>query len=253
MAIIHSVEKSLSLLEFLTVMDRPIPLQEASKVSGLPKPTAYRLLNSLQELGYISRPQGSRDYALGPRILKLQGVDPHRPLKRAVHPFLEYLHSMLNETVNLGIISGTKILYLGFLQTTRPLRFIAAPDLDDPYYCTALGRAIASALSKNQQELLLKKTVFRPRTKQTIASLKEMEKILQTAKKNGYAEEINENIEGGACLAFSLSFLGFPEAAISVSLPTQRLTSLRKKEIVTLFHELRINPKVIQKKNRNKI
>src|SRR5689334_22998815 len=100
-----SVDKAFVLLEFLAASGRPASLQEVTEAVKLPKPTAYRLLRSLQELGYVSRPADTRNYLIGPRAARLAAVDPYSDLKAQAQPYLRRLHEEFNETVNLGALS----------------------------------------------------------------------------------------------------------------------------------------------------
>lgn len=234
---VSSVEKAFGLLEHLADVGKPLSLNEITQAAQLPKPTAYRLLRSLHELGYVARPLGSRDYALGPRATRLARLigdgDPYGELKAAARPLLERLHEALDETVNLGVLSGSSVHYLDFVETTQPLRYIVIPSDRDPYHATALGRAIVSQLGPAAQEAMLAAT--RPRAKKSASTPLEpddLRQLLAQARLNGYAEEVEEAVPGVACLAVSLVSRGFPEAAISVAVPMQRFDVGRRQAMV---------------------
>jgi IclR family acetate operon transcriptional repressor len=228
---VSTVEKAFLLLEFLAAARKPASLNDVTVAAGLPKPTAYRLLRSLQQMGYVSRPVGSRDYVIGPRAARLGATDPYTELKAAARPILRKLHGELNETVNLGVLSGTQVLYLDFVETTQPLRFIVTPGGNDPYYNTALGRAIASQLSDAQWEALLQATVL-PRAKGGKSAKEALRATIAAARAAGFAEEREEAAQGVSCLALGLGFLGFPNAAVSVAVPVQRLTREARESII---------------------
>ena len=233
-----SVERSFDLLEFLASIGRAASLKEVADVTHLPKPTCYRLLASLQKLGYVSRAPGKSEYLLGPRMARLASIDPYAGLKAAARPLLQRLHGALNETVNLGVLSGTRVLYVEFIETTRPLRYVVTPGESDPYYATALGRAIAATLEDDVLTELLAKTVLKPQTPDGIRSKSELIAELKRARQAGYAEESNQAVEGVTCHAVALGFLGFPEAAISVAVPASRLTPKLRREIIQAFKTL---------------
>ncbi len=233
-----SVDKAFFLLEFLASRGKPASLQEITEAVKLPKPTAYRLLRMLQELGYVTRPADSRDYLVGPRTARLSASDPHSELKSIARPLLRRLHEKFNETVNLGTLSGGQVLYLDFLETTQPLRFIVTPGQSDPYYSTALGRAVAAQYSDVLLERLLVETRFQPLTANTIKNRAELHRRILKARQQGYAEELEESVQGVCCIAVSLAGLGFPEAAMSVAVPAQRFTSRLKTSIVSTLKAL---------------
>jgi len=226
-----SVDKAFGLLEFLTASGKPAPLQDIAEAVKLSKPTACRLLRTLQEMGYVTRPADSRDYLVGPRAALLAAADPYAELKSVARPLLCRLHEEFNETVNLGVLSGTQVFYLDFLETTRALRFILTPGQSDPYYCTALGCAAAAQLGEKLFSRLLAETRFRPLTSRTIRSPEELRRRILKTRKTGIAEEMEESVEGVCCLAVSLGKLGCPTAAISMAVPLQRLKPKRKTEL----------------------
>lgn len=229
---ISSVDKTFGILEFLAELQRPASLQEISQAVKLPKPTAYRLLRAMQELGYVARPSESRSYLIGPRTARLAAADPYSEIKSVMSPVLRRLHGAWNETINLAVLSGTQVLYLEILETTQALRFIIPPGQSDPYFCTALGRAIAAQLPDDQLEKLYAKTRFQQLTPSTIKSLPELKKRIEFVRETGISEEIEESVPGVCCLGVSLVKLGFPEVAISIALPTQRMLDHGKANLI---------------------
>lgn len=233
-----SVDKAFLLLEFLAASSGPATLQDVTDAVKLAKPTAYRLLQTLHGLGYVSRPVGSRSYLVGPRAARLACADPQMVLKSRARPLLRRLHEEFNETVNLGILSGSQVLYLDYLETTQPLRYIVTPDRHDPWYCTALGRAAAAQLADPELQRLISATRLRPITKATVRTRAALHRVIERVREEGYAHEIEESVEGVCCLAVGLAPIGFPQAAISVALPVKRLTPPRKAAILKMFAKL---------------
>ena len=229
---VSSVAKAFALLEFLASSTRPVSLREVTDTVKLPKPTAYRLLRVLQDQGYVSRPAGSRDYLIGARASRLAAVDPHGELKANVRPVLRRLHEQFNETINLGVLSGTQVLYLDYVETTQQLRFIVSPGQGDPWFCTALGRAAASELEKPGIDKLVSSTRILALTPQTVKTRNELFRRVDKARAKGYAEEIEETVAGVCCFAVGLAEIGYPGAAISIAVPKQRLSSKRRTEMI---------------------
>ncbi len=227
---LSSVEKAFLLLEYLAGTGKPASLNEVTQAVQMPKPTTYRLLRSLQEMGYVARPLGSRDYGIGPRASQLgamvRAYDPYHALKEAARPWLVALHGELDETVNLGVLSGNHVLYLDYLETTQPLRYIVTPGERDLYHTTALGRAIASRLDAP--------------TLKVLAPTDQLRQLFARVRKAGYAEEVEEAVAGVACLAVSLDALGHPEAAISVAVPVQRLDGAHREAIIAALRRVRV-------------
>lgn len=233
-----SVEKSLGLLEYLAERGGPVALREITASSGMSKPTACRLLQVLQNLGYVSRPAGTRDYMIGPRAQRFAGIDPLARLKAAARPLLVSLHESFNETVNLGFLSRDSVSYLDFIETTQALRFITTPGQQSPFACTALGRAIASAMDDAALDALVSKAKIPALTPSSVRTRTDLRARILEARKRGYAEECGESVEGVECLAVSLAPIGFADGAVSIAVPVQRLDAKRRKKIVDALKKI---------------
>jgi DNA-binding IclR family transcriptional regulator len=233
-----SVEKSLGLLEYLAERGGPVALREITASSGMSKPTACRLLQVLQNLGYVSRPAGKREYMIGPRAQRLTTTDPQARLKAAARPLLVSLHGSFNETVNLGVLSRDSVSYLDFIETTQALRFITTPGQQSPFACTALGRAIASAMDDTAVEALVSKARIPVLTPLTVRTRVDLRTRILEARNKGYAQECGESVEGVECLAVNLAQMGFPDAAVSIAVPVQRLDDKRRKKIIYALKSL---------------
>ena len=234
----NSVEKSLGILEYLAGQGGGVALREITTSCGMSKPTACRLLHVLQTLGYVSRPAGTRDYMIGSRVERLTTSDPHARLKAAARPLLFSLHREFNETVNLGMLSRDSVSYLDFIETTQALRFITTPGQQSPFACTALGRAIASSMDDAAIDALVSTAKIPVLTPLTVRTRPELRQKILEAREKGYAGECGESVEGVECLAVSLASIGFPDSAVSIALPVQRLDAKRRKKIITALQGL---------------
>lgn len=175
---------------------------------------------------------------IGPRAERLTTTDPQARLKSAVRPLLVSLHEAFNETVNLGVMSRDSVSYLDFIETTQALRFITTPGQQSPFACTALGRAIASAMEDAALDALLAKTKIPVLTPSTVRTLADLKRRILEARRIGYAVESSESVEGVECLAVSLAVIGFPNAALSIAIPVQRLDTKRRNRIVTALKRI---------------
>jgi DNA-binding IclR family transcriptional regulator len=113
---------------------------------------------------------------------------------------MEKLHQEFNETVNLGVLEGDQISYAACLETTRPLRLMVRPGTKDPFYCTALGRAIAAFLPEREQAELLSRVKVEPRTSKTVRTRSALAKILRETRRRGWVIDNEECDLGVVCL-----------------------------------------------------
>ncbi|MFT5161312.1 MAG: IclR family acetate operon transcriptional repressor, partial [Paracoccaceae bacterium] len=63
------LERLINLLEIFAVAGRAVSVAEVQKASGLPKPTCYRLIQSLQEQKLLDQPGEDGKYIIGERLI----------------------------------------------------------------------------------------------------------------------------------------------------------------------------------------
>ena len=83
LSIANTFDKGLKLLDLFTTERPKLTLRDAAEISGLSKPTALRLLNTLEANGYLMRDK-SKAYCLGLKFLELGNCVAERLDIRAV-------------------------------------------------------------------------------------------------------------------------------------------------------------------------
>ncbi|WNG94345.1 IclR family transcriptional regulator [Mycobacterium sp. ITM-2016-00318] len=97
-----------------------LALSQLANQSGLPLPTIHRLLRTLVDLGYI-RQESSRQYVLGPRLIRL-GDASSRMLSVWARPHLARLVDELGESANPAMLDGDEIVYVAEAQSRHAMR-----------------------------------------------------------------------------------------------------------------------------------
>ena len=97
------LDRLISILELVAVVGRPVSTAEIQKTTGLPKPTCYRLIQTLQDQGLVDMPSGDGRILIGERLIRIallgkSDVD----VRRAAAPLLKAAASQFNETVFLA-------------------------------------------------------------------------------------------------------------------------------------------------------
>jgi DNA-binding IclR family transcriptional regulator len=225
------VRKTVATLEKLAESDEPVSLAGLAAQARLPKPTAHRILQTLAALGYVAQDDASR-YYLTSKLDSLAQSSRYRDLKLRAVPLMTALHRQFNETVNLGVLEGTKVHYIHVIETTRSLRMMVQPNAADEYYFTAIGRAIAACLPQSQIDALLRSTTLRPVTPKTVASRKKLLAIFCETRRRGWAIDDEESVLGVVCLAVPIVVNDYPVAAVSVTMPKTRATKQVSQAVV---------------------
>ena len=219
------LNKALDILEALTGKDG-MTVAEVATASAVNKAAAYRILSTLERRAYAVRSTDEvRRYALGPalRTLVRQGGSPG-DLLTAARPLMRRLWQEFDETVNLGVLNGGRVLYLDILESDQGLRTTVSVGTHDELHCTALGKAILAAFPASDARAMLVRNDLLVKTPRTVTSVRDLMREVERTRERGYALDDEENEPGVRCVAAAVvGPSGRPLGALSVSGPAWRI------------------------------
>ncbi len=218
-------------------LEPALSLKELTQRTAIPKPTVYRLLRTLQDIGYVTEDGRRGSYAIGNRVMQVFRRDPGLELKRLAQPLLSGLHDRFNETVNLAVADNTRIHYLEVIETTRPLRWVVEPGAGDPIHTTALGRAILAFLDDDSRERILRQIARDSGARKTSAFVTKQLDILAGVRRRGWSRDDKETNPEVVCIAVPLIDNDRPLGSLSVSVPYSRATAEYQDQIVSALLE----------------
>ena len=144
----QTVLKALDILECVADADRPLSAAAVAKRCDVSRPTAYRLLCTLAERGYVAHVEGSA-YRLGAQALSLsKKVLDALDLPELAKPHMRNLSDVTNETVHLSILDNTEILYIAKVESSQSVRMASNIGARNKLHCTAMGKAILGSRAK---------------------------------------------------------------------------------------------------------
>lgn len=131
--------RGLALLDAFGPDDTELTLAALARRTGLPKPTAHRLVAELLAWGGLERT--ATGYRLGTTLFKLGQRVPHRRnLREAALPYLEDLYEATHENIHLAVRDGRHTLFLEKVSGHRSTRIMSGVGGRLPVYCTATGK-----------------------------------------------------------------------------------------------------------------
>ena len=222
---IESVDKALALLLLLRER-RVLTVSEASRELGVAASTAHRLLAMLQYRGFVAQDPATKAYTLGPVLTELglaavRGMD----IRAQARPVMERLVAEVGETVHLGVLRGTDVLFLESVESAKALRVADRTGMTLPAHASAVGKALLACLPVEQLHILYPDDnlpSFRPNT---ITRRDTLEQVLAAVRERGYATNADESEAGVSGVAAPVrDSTGQVRAALTVSAPTSRLT-----------------------------
>jgi IclR family pca regulon transcriptional regulator len=161
-------------------------LAEVAGAAGLARPTARRILLTLQELGYVRPLQGG--FALTPRVLEL-GVAYVRSmgLWEIARPHLEQLVTQTRESSSIAQLDGSDIVYVARVSVPKIVSLSVQIGTRFPALQTSLGKVLLAALPPSDVEKVLaepSRSGIEPRWRPTP---EELEAELRAVRARGWA------------------------------------------------------------------
>lgn len=231
---VQSVERAFGLLETMADHGGMMGLSHLAAESGLPLPTIHRLVRTLVDLGYL-RQEPSRQYVLGPRLIRL-GEASSSMLSMWARPHLSFLVDELGETANLAMLDGDQIVYIAQAPSRHSMRMFTEVGRRVLPHCTAVGKVLMVDMAPGEVRDLLARTGMPRHTPNTITDPDRFAEALLKAGELGYGLDDGEQEVGVHCVAVAV-----PDApsrlAISISGPVARMTEALVERAVPLLHQ----------------
>jgi DNA-binding IclR family transcriptional regulator len=226
--------KTMRVLEALVDSADGASLKDVSLRLGLIKSSAFRILFTLKELGYVEQIGENGRYRL---TFKTSGLVRRSieqlTLSKIARPHMLALRNRLQESVWLGERRRHGIVLTEVVEASHPLKLTF--DVGDlcPIHATALGKVVAAYLEPDEMEALLPNGKLPKYTARTLTTRGQLKTELLRVRQLGYAMNAEETVEGailGGAPLFDSDGKIF--AAISVSCPSVRCSPKKRKEII---------------------
>jgi DNA-binding IclR family transcriptional regulator len=201
-------------------------LAELAATLGLNRSTAHRLAATLVERRYLTFVPRT-GYGLGPKSLEL-GYQARVQLNipRVARDHLEKLAAQTGDTVHLGVLDGTRVLYLDKIPGRRRVEISSRVGELQPLRSTGLGKALL--LDEDEPRL---RDFYRCEKggEQTYkVSENSWVRRIRDYARRGYAFDLEENEDRIRCIAAPVrDATGKIKAAISVSSAAQYMNDAR--------------------------
>ncbi|OQO92052.1 IclR family transcriptional regulator [Saccharomonospora piscinae] len=211
---VRAVERVCSILNLLQESVEGVSLIEVAQETDLPKSSAFRYLWTLEAHRYVERDDDSGLYRLGLGFVGMQSRHLE-VLRERARPWLEKIRDEFGETVNLAVLDRDHVVYVDVVESGKRVRFASSRGFREPWYATALGRAIAARLPGERLRELL------PREERETTPGPQFANDLERVRSLGYATSDDGD---GRCVAAALSGTRLP-VALGISAPAARFSA----------------------------
>jgi DNA-binding IclR family transcriptional regulator len=230
----RAVRRALGILELMMEAGKPLTVAEIIARLGIPKSTAYELVNTLSEAGYLAPQGGDNRLFLGRKLFELGSAYRNQvDLIKDGSRTIEALRDLTGETVQLSVLDGDMMLVLMKEEGSNPIRIVSQVGSRVPVNWAASGRLLVSDLDDRALRNLLAGTVRQSPSGRAKLDVGVLVKEVRNARKQGYATETNETNEHAGCVAAPVfDSSGRCVAAISIVAPAARLTASNRTKLI---------------------
>jgi DNA-binding IclR family transcriptional regulator len=231
--IVDSLATALSLLNYFTVRDPELSLQQLSEKSGLYKSRIHRLCGTLVVSGFLVRMPWAT-YRLGPKLMTLGKIyENTNSLITISRPIMKELANLTGESVALFILDGETSYCLAREYGSSRLVFSIQEGDTIQLHASAAGKILLAYGSEELRKTVLGKEGLETFTTMTVIDPKQIKNELSRIRKCGYAVNKGEReLEVGALAAPIFNHAHMVNATLAVVGPVQRFSDDRIENIL---------------------
>ncbi|MEA2661940.1 MAG: IclR family transcriptional regulator, regulon repressor [Chloroflexota bacterium] len=219
----QAVDRACALLNAFSPQEPSLGLKELAERAKINKSTAHRLLNALSTAGLVQQDPQSREYAPGTRLLALASIVlEHLDLPKLAATPMARLVGAVKEAAYLATYTDGGTVYVAVVEGPSTVRLTARPGMVLPYHSTATGKVLLAALTREELNRRLPRTLRRltPKTLGKRQLVLELRRVTE----QGCAISYEEQEEGVCSVAVPVRDHSGVVAALAISGPSYRLS-----------------------------
>lgn len=194
--------RALVIMETVARAEGPLALSEIMNATGLPKPTAHRIICLLEGCGMLIREPDGKRYGAGPRLSTLAlDVISGAAWRAPRHAILQSLVDAIGETCNLTMLDGTEVVYLDRVEAAWPLRLHFQTGSRVPAHCSASGKLLLALMPPRTRKRIVDALPMPGFTANTITDRNMLEQTLKRIRKDRFSTDDEEYLAGTVCVA----------------------------------------------------
>lgn len=228
------VARTLDLIELFAQARRPMPLTELAQGLGAPMSSCLALVRTLVARGYLYEVRRRGGYYPTARLQALSAlIQSGDPWLEHVRPHLLALRDAANETVMLGKIQDSAVVFLDVVESTQPVHYAARPGERRPLHTSAVAKAVLARLPAAERDSVLAAADYTRHTERTLTTREALLAEVARVEARGWAANVGESVADLTGLAVALD-LGGEWYALCMAGPTPRVWEARDRNLAHL-------------------
>jgi len=199
---VPGLERGLRVLETVGESDKPMTISEIGRAIGVSRSSAFRLVYTLRQMGFLKAVYDDRAFELGPRILNLGFSYLNRQdIVRQARPLLQQLTDRTQISSHLAVRDSRDILYLDCVVSKTPFVTNIPTGARSPAHAAPLGWVLLGSLGDEALRALYEQREMKPATSHTPTTLNELMSRVHDATRIGHVVSRGFNEPGGSSIS----------------------------------------------------
>ncbi len=224
--------KALRVLETVAASSQAISVHEVAEYVGVDKTTAYRMLMTLIEAGYVVRDDASRQYSLSYKVVSLsRNLLAENEVSHLIRQTLKHISDETHETLHYSVLDGDETVLVQRVKGTQLVTVDFQIGDRSKLHCTSIGKVILAFQDIRFIERII--VAGLPKlARNTITDPDTFRQELQRIRSQGYAIDDREFADNMRCIAGPVfEGGGHVNGGISISGPDFRFTLEKLEEL----------------------
>jgi DNA-binding IclR family transcriptional regulator len=229
-------------LELLLQFDRHEPVLTGAELSrrlALPRASVFRMLQTLEQMGFVERVGDSASYRLGIGVLRL-GFEYLASMELSEHgrPVIEALRDQTGFSAHLVVRDGAEVVFVAKAAGRSAIFNSVQVGARLPAHATVLGRILLAGMSSQDLAALFGSQTLKAFTEHTPTSLAQLKRLIDQESQQGYAISEGGFESGISVVAAPVrDQSGMVAAAVSVTVPAQQIEPALAEGLVAAVRE----------------
>ena len=226
--------RALAVFEIFGRERRGLTKSELARLMGLSQSSISDLLNTLRDLGYVSRTVTTRQFYPTSRLGRVASAIPTDGLSTFGAEAAGLLASQTGETACFAVLGEGSAEILAAADGTHRLRYVISAGDTVTLHATSIGKAILSGLSREARREILGAGPLQRLTPRTKVDPDQLEAELTKSARLGYFRAVDEGTVGVSSIAVA-GMVDERPVGLGVIGPTERLAEKNSDLIAQLL------------------
>jgi DNA-binding IclR family transcriptional regulator len=197
---VPAIVKTFAIIESLAEQSKPMGVSDLCKLVGIPKTSAFFILNTLEANEYINKTEDGK-YKLGTKFLSISASILNKmDIRELARPFMQKLLDGTRFTVHMAILDKGEALFIEKLENQSFVKFTTYIGQRQMLHVSGVGKALAAYLPSELIDEIVTAKGLPQITDNTITNANEFKTVLESIRKQGYSVEDEEGEIGVRCI-----------------------------------------------------